>query len=120
MALLGSVAIISIPIFETVFNLMPSLLFVGSLGFVLSTIIRNGNGTAVAMVVLGVIALIASDMLSDSMWNVFMNPYDKPNWMNEVLWDELVFKNRVFLLVSSISFVLIALLNLQKREKFLG
>lgn len=122
MALIASAAIITLPIFSVVASLMPSLLLVGTLGFLLSTVIRNGNGTAVAMVIIGVVFLILgdTDLIEDSQWNIFLNPYDIPGRMNEILWDEIVLKNRIFLLSSSLVFTLMGLLNLQRREKFLG
>jgi hypothetical protein len=50
---------------------------------------------------------------------VFLNPYS-PSWdINEATWAIIAFKNRIILIVSSIVFLLAALYNLQKREKFM-
>ena len=96
------------------------IIFIGTFGFCLSTIIKNGNGTAVTLIVAGLILMIISDSGSfqKSMWNVFLNPFNNPSDMNEVLWKEIIFKNRIFLLSSSAFFMLLGLLNLQQREKF--
>ncbi len=118
-AFLGSIALLPVNVWEMAGQLMFPLFFIGFMAFMFSTIIRNGNGTAVVMVIMGVVMLILSDELDRSMWNVFLNPY-KPPWdMNEVIWQSITFKNRIFLTVGSIVFLLYGLFNLQKRERFI-
>ena len=95
------------------------VVIIGFMAFMFSTLIKNGNGTAVVMVLMGVVLLILADALDRSMWNVFLNPY-KPPWnMNEVIWQSITFKNRVFLTAGSIVFMLFGLFNLQKRERYI-
>jgi hypothetical protein len=106
-------------IFELSFHVMFPIYFLGSLAFLFSTIIKNGNGTAVVMVIIGVGLLILSEMLDRTMWNIFLNPFDIPNRLNEMIWQEITMKNRIFLAVGSLLFVLYGLFNLQKREKFI-
>ena len=60
---IGSVAIYPVRIFEMAGQLMFPLLFIGSLGFMFSTIIKNGNGTAVVMIIIGVFLLILIEMV---------------------------------------------------------
>ena len=93
--------------------------FLGSLAFLFSTIIRNGNGTAVVMVIIGVLLLILSEMLERTLWNIFLNPFERPRRLNGMVWKEIAMKNRIFLAVGSLLFVLYGLFNLQKREKFI-
>ncbi len=106
-------------IFELSFNVMFPIYFLGSMAFLFSTIIKNGNGTAVVMVIIGVGLLIMSGILQRTMWNIFLNPFDIPNRLNEMVWQEITMKNRIFLAVGSLLFVLYGLFNLQKREKFI-
>lgn len=106
-------------IFEITWNVMFPIYFMGSLAFLLSTIIKNGNGTAVVMVIIGVGLLILSGILERTMWNIFLNPFDIPNRLNEMIWKEITVKNRIFLAVGTLIFVLYGLFNLQKREKFI-
>jgi len=108
-----------VPVFELSFNVMFPIYFLGSLAFLFSTIIKNGNGTAVVMVIIGVGLLIVSEMLERTMWNIFLNPFDIPRRLNEMIWQEITMKNRIFLAVGSLLFVLYGLFNLQKREKFI-
>jgi hypothetical protein len=116
---LAHVMLISIPVFSMVSQLMVLIVFIGAFAFCLSTIIRNGNGTAVTIIVAGLIFWILGESIQNSMWNVFLNPFKDPSGVNELLWKEIIFKNRVFLLSLSLLFLLLGLLNLQQREKFI-
>jgi hypothetical protein len=108
-----------VSLFGLSFHVMFPIYFLGSLAFLFSTIIKNGNGTAVVMVIIGVLLLILSNALERTMWNIFLNPFSIPNRLNEMVWQEVTLKNRIFLSVGSLLFVLFGLFNLQKREKFI-
>lgn len=108
-----------VSLFGLSFHVMFPIYFLGSLAFLFSTIIKNGNGTAVVMVIIGVLLLILSGILDRTMWNIFLNPFSIPNRLNEMVWQEITLKNRIFLSVGSVLFVLYGLFNLQKREKFI-
>src|SRR5664279_429419 len=116
---LASVLIVKFRFVNMTAQLMFPILFLGLMAFMLSTVVRNGNGTAVIMIIFGLIFMIMSDGLRKSQWNVFLNPY-APAWdVNETTWAIIAFKNRVILSIGSVIFLLIALFNLQKREKFM-
>jgi len=106
-------------ILELSIQVMFPIYFLGSLAFLFSTIIKNGNGTAVVMVIIGVGLLILSGIFERTMWNIFLNPFEIPRRLNEMVWQELTMKNRIFLSVGSLLFILYGLFNLQKREKFI-
>lgn len=116
---LSSVFIVKFSIVNMTLQIMLPVIFLGVMAFMLSTLIRNGNGTAVVMIVFGLIFLILSDPLSKSQWNVFLNPYQLPRDVNETTWAIITLKNRIILITGSIIFLLAALSNLQKREKFM-
>ena len=116
---LSSIVFVMVPIFDMVFQLMFPIFFLGSLAFALSTVIRNGNGTAVVMVIIGLIFWISSGILEDSVWNIFLNPFDLPNEISEAIWETVVINNRLYLLAGTILSILWGLINLQKREKFI-
>lgn len=99
-------------------QLLFPICFLGSLAFLISTWIKNGNATAVVMVLIGFTLTIFGDLLEDTFWNVFLNPFDTPRDFSELAWQQIVWKNRVFLSVGSVVFILGALINLQRREKF--
>jgi hypothetical protein len=112
-------ALMSFPVLKMVLHLMVLVIFVSALGFCISTLVKNGNATAVIMVILGLFLLILADEIYDSKWNIFLNPFNTPRDLNEIVWREIVRQNRIFMGIGSIVLILLGLLNLQKREKFL-
>jgi len=115
----GYFGLIPFPVFEMSWQLMFPVCFLGCLAFLVSTMVKNGNGTAVVMIIIGVFLMILSDSLDRTLWNVFHNPYSIPDKMNEMIWSQISQHNRIFLVVGSLIFLLWGLINLQRREKFL-
>ena len=126
-------------IIEMAAQLLFPMLFFGNLAFMFSTITRSGNGTAVLMILIGLFLFVflnssggsfsvggppggnmnqASGM-SNSFWNVFLNPFSLPNNMHPMIWQDTILKSRIFLLLGGVVTLMIGLLNLQKREKFM-
>jgi hypothetical protein len=116
---LSSVLIVKFNFVKMTTQVMMPVLFLGMMSFMLSTLVRNGNGTAVIMIIFGIFFLILQEPLYRSQWNLFLNPFDAPYRVNETTWAIIVMKNRIILITGSIIFLLAALLNLQKREKFM-
>jgi hypothetical protein len=116
---LSSVLIVKFQFVSVTGQVMVPILFLGMMAFMLSTIIRNGNGTAVVMIIFGMFFMILDDNLRKSQWNVFLNPYHLPYDVNEATWAIITLKNRIILITGTILFLLAALYNLQKREKFM-
>lgn len=96
------------------------LAFLGLMTFFLSTVVRSGNATAAIVIAVGIILLIMTDFLNNSYWNIFFNPFDIPSDTSELAWNAKVTKNRTFLGVGALVFLLGGMMNLQKREKLLG
>ena len=113
-------ALLDFPVFRMILQVMVLAVFASSLGFMISTLVKNGNATAVIMVIIGLALLIFLDAIQDSRWNVLLNPFRVPGNINDLVWQETVRNNRLFLGAASLVFILFALLNLQKREKFLS
>ncbi|NLY23989.1 MAG: hypothetical protein GX042_03105 [Bacteroidales bacterium] len=108
-------------IFEMAFQLIFPMLFFGNLAFMFSTTTRSGNGTAVIMIVFGLIFYIflnANRQIAQSYWNVFLNPFSIPSDIHPMIWQNTILKNRLFLVIGAIIWLMIGFLNLQKREKF--
>ncbi len=114
---LSSVLIVKFRFVNMTAQVMVPVLFLGIMAFMLSTVVRNGNGTAVLMIIFGLFFMILIDFLRKSQWNVFLNPYDLPYDVNETTWAIITLKNRIILITGSIIFLLVALFNLQKRGK---
>jgi hypothetical protein len=118
---LSSVLIVKFRFVNMTVQVMFPVLFIGMMAFMLSTVVRNGNGTAVIMIIFGILFMMFSDSggMQKSQWNIFLNPYTLPWDVNESTWAIIAFKNRVILSIGSVIFLLVALFNLQKREKFM-
>jgi hypothetical protein len=116
---LASVLIIKFQVVKMTSQVMIPVLFLGMMAFMLSTVIRNGNGTAVVMIIFGIIFMILQDPLRKSQFNVFLNPFRPAYDVNETTWAIIILKSRITLITGSIIFLLAALFNLQKREKFM-
>jgi len=116
---LSSILIVKFRVFYVTLQVMLPVLFLGMMAFMLSTVIRNGNGAAVVMIIIGMFFLILQEPLQRSQWNVFLNPFDPPWDVNETTWAIVTLKNRIILITGTILFLLAALFNLQKREKFM-
>ena len=102
------------------YHLMYPVLFMGSLAFYFSTLTRNGNATALLIIILGIAIIFLRDsFFRDTMWDISLNPYRLPENIHPVIWESTVLKNRLFLSIGAVVLTLLALLNLQKREKFI-
>ncbi len=117
---LSYITLAPVPIFEMAFQLMFPVFFLGSLAFLLSTLLRSGNGTAAVMVILGLVFWMLSGVLVESEWNLFLNPYRIPREINEIVWRENILYNRIYLLNGAVLSLLGGLYRLQKREKLLA
>jgi len=113
-----ALALVRLPVLEMAGQLMFPVFFLGSLAFLFSTLIRNGNGTAVVIVILGVTFWISGGALAQSSWNVFLNPFLLPSDMNETVWAEIAFENRLMMAAGIVIAILWGVFNLQRRERF--
>ena len=114
---------------EMAAQLLFPMLFFGNLAFMFSTITRSGNGTAVIMIVIILFLFIFMNSnvennnqtwsISNSFWNIFINPFHIPNNIHPMIWQNTLIKSRIFLILGGVVFLLIGLLQLQKREKFM-
>jgi hypothetical protein len=107
------------------FNILPMIgqvlfpiIFLSSLAFMLSTLIKSGNGTAIVIVIVAFISFIFAEPLRFSVYNVFLNPLSEPRGMSEFIWLTIIYKNRIYLMILSVLCLLYGMFNLQFREKF--
>lgn len=107
------------------FNMLPMIgqvlfpiTFLSSLAFMLSTLIKNGNGTAIVLVIISFIFFVFAEPLEYSAYNIFLNPFSEPRGMSEFIWLTVIYKNRVYLMILSSLCLLYGMFNLQFREKF--
>jgi hypothetical protein len=112
-------SIVKVPVFTLVFQILSPLFFIACLTFMFTTLVKNGNGAAVIMVIIGLIFFIMNEPLAKSKWNLFLNPYNLPTEMNISVWMNIVHQNRLILGIGSVISLLWGLMNLQYREKFM-
>lgn len=137
-AYIARILLYPVNIVEMAAQLIFPMLFFGNLAFMFSTITRSGNGTAVIMIIAGLLFFIfmnssggggdpggpgggnmnQSTSMAFSFWNVFLNPFTVPSNLHPLIWQDTIIKSRIFLVLGGVVFLLIGLLNLQKREKF--
>ncbi len=116
---LSSFLVIKMPVLDITYHVLFPVFFLGVMAFMISTLVKNGNGTAVIMIIFGMFFLILQDFLETSKWNVFLNPFKVPDNISETAWSHIVRDNRIILLTAIIVFLLAGLYNLQKREKYI-
>lgn len=112
-------SIVKINIAEMLIQLMSPLVFIACLTFMFTTLVRNGNGAAVIMVIVGLFFFVMNEPLQNSKWNLFLNPFNMPTEMNISVWMNIVHQNRLILAIGSVIALLWGLMNLQQREKFM-
>jgi len=118
MTLFSVFALVQVPVFYMVYQVMYPLLFMACLSFLFTTLVKNASGAAVIMVIIGLFFWIMAEPLQFSKWNIFLNPFNMPNDMSYTIWLNVIFQNRLMLIIGSIISILWALINLQRREKF--
>lgn len=116
---LSSFLVIKMPVVAVTYHVLFPVFFLGVMSFMVSTMVKNGNGTAVLMIIFGMFFLILQEPLETSKWNVFLNPFSMNENISETAWKSIVRDNRIILFISMIVFLLLGLFNLQKREKFI-
>lgn len=119
LALLTDLAIVSIPPINLTLQVMVPALFIGTLSFMLSTMIKNGNGTSVVIIIIGLILTMMQSFLGTSQWNIFLNPYDVPLDKNPQIFFNTVFHCRINMLIASALFIIVGLNKTRNREKFI-
>jgi len=129
-AYIARILLYPVHIAEMAAQLIFPMLFFGNLAFMFSTITRSGNGTAVIMILIGLFLFIfmntgsggggqnPSSDITNSFWNIFLNPFKIPTNIHPMIWQNTILKSRIFLIVGGVVFLMAGLLMLQKREKF--
>lgn len=119
LAIFCSWALVSFtPIYMT-YQLIFPVFLMGTLAFMLSTVVRNGIGTAVIMVIIGIFFTSLSEAIERSKWNMFLNPFQMPQDLSEAAWQSTVHDSRIIIVVIIIISILAGLLSMQRREKFM-
>ncbi|MCF8335033.1 MAG: ABC transporter permease [Bacteroidales bacterium] len=118
LALMCYFALVSFPVGTMIYYVIFPVFALGSLGFLIATLVKNGNSAAVVAIIIGLGLWVLSEALVDSQWNVFLNPFDEADMAGQI-WEATIRKNRLFLFVAGVVFLVGGLLGLQNREGFM-
>ncbi|MEQ9375374.1 MAG: hypothetical protein RIG68_09355 [Imperialibacter sp.] len=119
LAALANFTLLRFDILPMLGQVMFPIVFLSSVAFVVSTLIRNGNGTAIVIVIIAFMFFVFANPLQSSPYNVFLNPFSEPRDMSEFIWTTIIFRNRLYLLVATSLCLLYGMYNLQYRERFI-
>jgi hypothetical protein len=119
LSLLCHILITDLDIFRMAWQIMFPTMVCGCFAFMLSTVFKNGTGAAVVLVLVLLVFFIFQEDIEQKTWNLYLNPFLDSGSRSQMAWDRTVIKNRMYLMVFSILFLLFGLFNLQKREGFL-
>jgi hypothetical protein len=119
LAIIANITLYRFSILPMVGQVLFPITFLGAMGFMLSTKIKSGNGTAICLVILSFIFFVFVDALEYSPYNLFLNPFSEPRDMSEFIWLNVIFKNRIYLSIGTALCLLYGMFNLQFRERFI-
>ncbi|MDR1561620.1 MAG: hypothetical protein LBS54_00855 [Dysgonamonadaceae bacterium] len=117
--ILAGILLAPVPVYRIALQLLFPILFYGNFAFMFSAITRSGNGTATLFIIFALLPLFFGNMIENTMWDPYLNPFKNPDGMHPVIWASTILKNRLFLSISAVIFLMTGLLKLQDREKFL-
>ena len=118
LAQLCDLALADLPVWEMVFHLMFPIMFLSSVGFMLATLFRSGNGAAAIMLLVGIVFWMSHGAFDGSRWSIYINPFEQAGASDYIARNTEVYYNRAYLGVGIVLTTLLALLRLQRRELF--
>jgi hypothetical protein len=107
------------PLGTMVFELMFPVLFLVSLAFFLACLTGSGNSTAVILAVVLLIFWDLAGTLKNSSWFLFHNPFASVTQIQMLVLKKTTLSNRLYLSIGSIFLLMLGLLRLQNREKYI-
>lgn len=113
------IALASFSVTTMLFHIIFPIIFLGSLGFMIATYLKSGNGSAAVLIVIVLFFWIAAEWLDGSRWDLFHNPFARVDMFEKLLWEETTLYNRIYIFVASTVMTLFGLLRLQQREKYI-
>ena len=119
LAVFCRIALTEFPVGTMVFQLMFPVLFLASLAFFIACLTGSGNATAVILVVVVLAFWSLAGTLRASSWFVFHNPFTSVSAIQAVAWAKTTLSNRLMLSIGSVFLLMLALLRLQNRERYI-
>jgi len=116
---LNYLALLSFNVGQMALQLLFPVLFCGALSFMLASMLKSGTSTAVIVIIVGLGLWLLGNVLGDtSSWNLFFNPFISSD-ISEIRFNELLLRNRIYISIGTLTFLLTTLFKLQKRENLI-
>ena len=119
LALFCRIGLTEFPLAAMVYQLMFPVLFLASLAFFLACLTGSGNSTAVILVVVVLVFWALAGTLKGSSWFLFHNPFAAVSQIQALVWKRITLSNRLYLSIGSVFLLMLALLRLQNRERYI-
>jgi hypothetical protein len=119
LALFCRIGLTEFPVGAMVLQLFFPVLFLASLAFFLACLTGSGNATAVILVVVLLVFLALAETLKASSWFLFHNPFAGISQIQSMIWKKITLSNRLYLSIGSVFLMMLALLRLQNRERYI-
>ncbi|MEZ5358126.1 MAG: hypothetical protein R3F48_04785 [Candidatus Zixiibacteriota bacterium] len=118
LALFCRIALADFSILPMLFQVMFPIVLIGSCSFMVATLTRSGNGTAAIMIIIILFFFFFQELMYESRWNLFLNPFRQVQEFELIVWQETTLYNRIYIAIGAILTLMFGLLRMQKREKF--
>jgi len=119
LAVFCRVGLADFPLGAMVLQAMIPVIFVGSLAFFTASQTGSGVATAVILIVVILAFWLFRGQLGNGPWYLFHNPFFGGDQVQSIIMAKTTFASRLYLISGSLFLTLMALLRLQKREKFI-
>jgi hypothetical protein len=119
LAVFCRIGLTEFPLGTMVLQLMFPVLFLASLAFFLACLTGSGNSTAVILVVVLLLFWALGGTLKSSSWFLFHNPFAGVSQLQALIWKKITLSNRLYLTIGSVFLMMLALLRLQNRERYI-
>jgi hypothetical protein len=118
-SILAFFGLADISILGTALNGFVTPFMVGALTFYFSVKLRSGFGAAMITALIVVLALMFSDPLEDTRYQLFFNPYNIPRRIDPETWNIWMWQNRIFTLSLGMLLQFFGLRGMENRERLL-
>jgi len=119
LALFCRIGLTGFPLGRMVLHLMFPVVFLACLAFFLACLTGSGNGTAVILAVVLLAFWALAGTMKSSSWFLFHNPFAAVGELQAVVWRKITLSNRLYLSIGSVFLLMLALLRLQNRERYI-
>jgi len=116
---LSFIFISDFPFWGSFFHSLFPPIFISSVIIMLSVIFGSANAAGLVSLIIILFLFIIYEPLSSTGFNLFLNPYIKPPNIDYKLWGNIIWYNRIGILILSGFMLYYSMFKLNKREKYI-